>query len=414
MTAEDAARLVPEIRLAIGYLPQSVVEFGCGSGARLQCWRALGVGDVVGIGTVNHMWPAETLDRRACLGVGAEHIFADPTQPIELRRRFDLSMAIDVAGRVPTPAARAGELVDTICAASDRIVFCADADKLEYWSRLFRSRGYLGQDLLRPRIPWELPDRLRQALLVFCRADKMIFPPSFEVLVPSADGREERALSLAIGRVGRAQCGLTVRRNVDHQACVDKARTELAEMFMRGGSAEYAVFIDADEQPTARQILDLVTMAKMSGREVLAAFSSRKSLPSSHAHGNPIDGDVVYTGAWGPQQRLKSVGFGMVAVHRDAFRRIAGWSRKYSMHPWAVTTTHIGATKLARDFFRPVLWHPDPGKKCLRTGAWVREYLSEDVSFCARFTAAGGSVWATPAIWPGHVGRFTFEREHAE
>jgi hypothetical protein len=255
-----------------------------------------------------------------------------------------------------------------------------------------------------------VPEEYRVGTLLFCRADKTVMLPSFEILVPSSDGAMDRELAFAIARIAHEN-GAPVQ-NVNHQACVDKARSELAEMFLRGGDAEFAVFIDADQLPSAQQVYDLLIMAKLSCREVLAAFASRKSIPSGHAHGAPVRGDGLFVGVWGPQQQVKSVGFGMVVVHRNAFRRIAGWSRRHTMHPWAVKDTHIGNGKLVRDFFRPILGKPNPGKKSIRTGAWIREYMSEDVSFCARVMASGGSIWATPAIWPGHVGRFVYGREH--
>ena len=166
-------------------------------------------------------------------------------------------------------------------------------------------------------------------------------------------------------------------------------------------------------KPHPHEMIDLLVAAQMSGREVLAAFASKKGLPSEPAHGRMLWGKPLL-GPGAPQQPFDRVGFGMVAVARSAFERIVRWSNQHPSHPWAVRTSIIKPNVNGYDFFRPVLDDPDPKYRDLRTGDWARPYLSEDGAFCARLLAAGGEVWAMPQAWPGHEGTFTFGEEHVE
>lgn len=422
----DARLMVPEVRLAIGYTPRSVIDFGAGEGAFLQYWRALGATLLVAVEPNGpETWRVQGIDGGPVLGLGTQHVRANLSKPVRYAngRRFDLVQCLEVAEHLPQESA--GVLVDSLCAAGDRILFSAavpgqggdghiNEQPLEYWMRLFKSRGYLCQDIVRERLSDEVSWWYRQNVVLFCKHDRGVQVPTFELLTPTIDGRETRELAheAYTVMVAMSERGMQIPRHVvDHQACIDKARGELAARFLQDGDAEYSLWVDADMKPHPGEMLDLLVNAHMSGREALAAFAAKKGLPSELAHGRCLRGEPLM-GPGAPQQPFERVGFGMIAVARSAFERIVRWSRQHPAHPWAVRTSVIGERLHGYDFFRPVLDDPNPRYVDLRTGDWARPYHSEDGSFCARLVAAGGELWALPQVWPGHEGELTFGAEH--
>jgi hypothetical protein len=90
----------------------------------------------------------------------------DLTQRVELDRRFDLAMSLEVAEHLP-PEAASG-FVAALCDASDVIMFGAAVPQQggaghineqwpEYWEALFKLRGFRQFDCLRAAL-WDDPD----------------------------------------------------------------------------------------------------------------------------------------------------------------------------------------------------------------------------------------------------------------
>src|SRR5256885_15969550 len=86
---------------------------------------------------------------------------ADLANPIDLGRRFDLVQSLEVAEHLP--AVKAESFVDTLIAHGSLVLFSAalpgqggenhvNEQPLDYWRDIFRSRGYLPVDYLRPLI----------------------------------------------------------------------------------------------------------------------------------------------------------------------------------------------------------------------------------------------------------------------
>ncbi len=173
---DSPARVVPV--LGQMFRPASVVDVGCGLGSWLAAFREHGVADIVGI---EGSWidEARAGTRRSMLRVPRECLVAhDLAQPIDLGRRFDLAVSLEVAEHLPASTARG--FVQLLTSLAPVVVFSAavpfqggtshlNEQWPSYWAGLFAERGYAVADCLRPliwndeRVAWYY----RQNMLVF-------------------------------------------------------------------------------------------------------------------------------------------------------------------------------------------------------------------------------------------------------
>lgn len=162
--ANLAGTSLPSARVVAPWLlewaaPSSVVDFGCGSGMWLQAFSEAGVEDVFGLdGTwVDPEW----------VKLPPEHFRqVNFDQPIELERRFDLAVSLEVAEHVAPESAQG--FVASICQASSLVLFSAATPHQEgehhvnlqwpsYWEELFAAHDYVAVDCLRERL-WDHPE----------------------------------------------------------------------------------------------------------------------------------------------------------------------------------------------------------------------------------------------------------------
>ena len=131
-----------------------MLDVGCGTGTWLRAALDLGAREVLGVDGAD--LPAETL----C--VPKEHVRqADLSRPLNLARRFDLVLCLEVAEHLEP--ASAATIIDTLTAHGDRILFSAAAPGQpgmrhvncqwpDYWQRLFNARGFACDGAVR----WEI------------------------------------------------------------------------------------------------------------------------------------------------------------------------------------------------------------------------------------------------------------------
>jgi cyclopropane fatty-acyl-phospholipid synthase-like methyltransferase len=147
----SAEQVVPVV---MGAMPvTSIADFGCGQGAWLSVWKAAGA-TVAGV-------DGPYVDQARLLIAPEEFTAADLTQKIDLGRRFDLVQSVEVAEHLPIGKAEA--FIDTLVAHADAVLFSAavpgqggehhvNEQKLAYWRAIFRARGYMPVDVVRPAV----------------------------------------------------------------------------------------------------------------------------------------------------------------------------------------------------------------------------------------------------------------------
>ena len=162
--------------------PRSVLDVGCGAGAWLYAYGECGLNELVGVDAA---------------AVQAGHLLVDPARvqtadvgrPFRLGRQFDLVQCLEVAEHLDR--GRSETLIDNLVAHGAMVAFSAappgqggehhvNERPYEFWRRLFRRRGYLACDWIRPLLR-DLPDVepwYRYNLLLFVRDDlQRALPP---------------------------------------------------------------------------------------------------------------------------------------------------------------------------------------------------------------------------------------------
>jgi SAM-dependent methyltransferase len=156
--------------------PSSVVDFGCGLGTWLAVLRELVPQcEVMG---VDH--PGVT--QGDLLIPRDRFVPADLQGAIDLKRKFDLCMSIEVGEHLPPDKAR--QFVESLTRHSDRVLFSAampgqgghlhiNEQWPSYWVKLFAEQGYRCFDFVRPRV-WtdtSIPIWYRQNIVFFAKPD---------------------------------------------------------------------------------------------------------------------------------------------------------------------------------------------------------------------------------------------------
>ncbi len=155
----------------------SAVDVGCGIGIWLSYLQNHGVVDIFGIDGpwVDKCELRIPLDRFKSV---------DLAQPLNIERRFDLAISLEVAEHLP--AIRAECFVMELTTLADYVLFSAaipfqggrnhlNEQWPSYWIDLFRKQGYVAKDWIRPQIwgdqtisPW-----YRQNLFLFVSRNRV-------------------------------------------------------------------------------------------------------------------------------------------------------------------------------------------------------------------------------------------------
>ncbi|MCP3917049.1 MAG: class I SAM-dependent methyltransferase [bacterium] len=202
--AERSARaIVPLLVELVG--PRSVLDVGCGLGAWLSVWREQEGVDVLGVDG-GHVPDTERRIPPICFRAH------DLARPLELERRFDLALCLEVAEHLE---AEAGDrLVESLTTASDVVYFSAaipfqggaghrNERWPSYWAERFVARGFTPVDAIRPRV-WDDPDVVwwyAQNGLVFVRDSAL---ESNAVLRGEAEATPRRPLDVVHPRAYEA------------------------------------------------------------------------------------------------------------------------------------------------------------------------------------------------------------------
>lgn len=183
--SEASAREVVPLVLRL-FAPKSVVDVGCGSGAWARTYRDAGM-QVFGIDGF-HVRPEQLL-------IAPEEFERhDLTQPLHLKRRFDLVNCLEVAEHLP--GVRAEEFVADLCRLADVVVFSAavpgqggthhnNEQWPDYWIARFERNGFQALDCLRGEL-WQnekVAWWYAQNLFVFVKRGRVAEFPAANALV---------------------------------------------------------------------------------------------------------------------------------------------------------------------------------------------------------------------------------------
>jgi hypothetical protein len=166
-------------------------------GTWLRAFSELGVEDIAGIDGDYVSDELLVIPREKFLG-------KDLTQPINLNRRFDLVVSLEVAEHLPSEAA--ANFVETLTKHGSIVLFSAavpgqdgtnhqNEQWPEYWDSLFAVHGYRCVDCLRgllwndDRVDWWY----RQNILLFVAEDAL---PRFTAFVSTTENERKRPLDL--------------------------------------------------------------------------------------------------------------------------------------------------------------------------------------------------------------------------
>jgi len=135
-------------------LINSVLDVGCGTGTWLQAVEELGVHDCMGI-------DGDWVNRSQLKISSHKFLSFDLTKSLELNRKFDLVICLEVVEHLPLSSAET--IVKTLVSHADTILFSAAIPKqggqrhineqsVFFWVELFKKHGYHFYDMLRPLI----------------------------------------------------------------------------------------------------------------------------------------------------------------------------------------------------------------------------------------------------------------------
>jgi len=167
------------LSMVIDVLPamDSAVDVGCGVGTWLSVLKENGVGDIQGI---DGSWV-----KRDLLEIPEQYFRqADLNKPIDLGRKYDLAVSLEVAEHLPPETART--FVDSLVSMSDFVLFSAaiplqggtghvNEQWPDYWANLFGERGYVALDFIRRRV-WndsKIMSWYRQNVLMYVKRERM-------------------------------------------------------------------------------------------------------------------------------------------------------------------------------------------------------------------------------------------------
>ncbi|MEH2107494.1 MAG: methyltransferase domain-containing protein [Nostoc sp.] len=136
--------------------PKSVVDVGCGLGSWLSVFEKYSVKDIVGIDSAY-------INRNLLYISEEKFILWDLNQPLNLNRKFDLVISLEVAEHLPEEVAES--FIKSLVSLGDFILFSAaipnqgGQDHLNeqwpnYWQNHFRNSGFELYDCIRPHI-WQ-------------------------------------------------------------------------------------------------------------------------------------------------------------------------------------------------------------------------------------------------------------------
>ncbi|HUA18513.1 MAG TPA: hypothetical protein VMB25_07190 [Bryobacteraceae bacterium] len=232
---------------------------------------------------------------------------------------------------------------------------------------------------------------------------------------PCYDGRVTMAYAYSLLKLQHACLERAIRLTVllmSGDALITRARQNLVAHFLENPSATHLLFVDADigfEPDQVFRLLDSggsVTAAAYPLKRVdwaLFSAAARAGLghPQSEALSYVVELDVPECiGLGGRFVKVRYAGTGFLMIQRAALEKMM---EHYSELRYA--HEHRADDPLSGSKWRSAIFN------CMTDEAG--NYLSEDFSFCRRWTDLGGEIWLDLQSRLNHVGMMTFEGDFA-
>lgn len=165
-----ALEILPYLQSVVEF--KSIIDIGCGTGSWLSAAKKTGVNEVFGIDGIrvkDEMLKIED----------TEFKLHNLTKPLNLNRKFDLAICLEVVEHLPHEAAE--NIIDIITQHSNLVLFAAaipyqtgdhhiNEQWPNYWQQVFLKKGFYPYDILRAKF-WE-NDNIdwwyRQNMVIYC------------------------------------------------------------------------------------------------------------------------------------------------------------------------------------------------------------------------------------------------------
>lgn len=176
-----------------------------------------------------------------------------------------------------------------------------------------------------------------------------------------------------------------------NESLITRGRNNLVAKMMENSASTHLMFIDADIGFEPDHIFQLL----LHDKEVVGGMYPKKSLPIDYVVNvapsavNP-DKSIQCQGNLIPVTRL---GTGFMMIKRNALQRM------FDAYPETKYTGNIGLDRKFDPFMYALF------DTCISKD---KEYLSEDWTFCDRWRAIDGEIWADYTIKLDHTGHFRY------
>jgi hypothetical protein len=175
-----------------------------------------------------------------------------------------------------------------------------------------------------------------------------------------------------------------------NESLIPRGRNNLMAKMMTNPQATHFMFIDADIRFQPESILQMMAYDK----EVIGGLYPKKSLPINYVINlKPqvtVQGDI-YT--------VDTMGTGFLLYKRSVYEKLI------KAHPETKYVDDIGLGKQ----YEPMMYAIFDTEIDHRG-----HYLSEDWTFCRRWQAIGGEIWAHSKTLLNHIGHFEFQGDIAK
>ena len=169
-----------------------------------------------------------------------------------------------------------------------------------------------------------------------------------------------------------------------NESLVTRARNNLCAKMMTNAQATHFMFIDADIRFEPESIFGMIAADK----DVIGGLYPKKSLPIDYVINLKNGGRIE-----GPLFMVDTQGTGFLMFKKHVYQKLM------DIHPECKYVDDIGLGQQYEPFDTVI---DERG-----------HYLSEDWTFCRRWQAVGGDIWADSRVLLNHIGHYEFKGDLA-